>query len=358
MLPEFGIFDILQTTPERSTGEFLAEHLGHLRLADELGLDYIFVAERHFMPFYRAATPGLLLAHLAATTTRARLGVLAYTLALHHPAFLAEEISALDYLSGGRLEVGVGLGHRPQEISSVGLPAEHRQALFLEVLLLLRRLWQGDPVAHDGVLYHLRDVLIDRPLQQPHPPLWYAGSDPAAAGWAARNGLSLAIGFQPDDGLLAPADAFRAARAAQSSGAEPGTSRNERGPADTRLAIMRHVYVAESDERAHEQMVDDLLRLGADLAANPRDVPDAPSTPPTRASAERQLADMLAKQVVVAGGAARVANEISTTLRRLDADVFLANVHLQGVDDASVRASLTRFAREVVPAVRTSGGQA
>jgi alkanesulfonate monooxygenase SsuD/methylene tetrahydromethanopterin reductase-like flavin-dependent oxidoreductase (luciferase family) len=336
----FGLFDILQVNPDRPTGETLREHLGHAELADQLGFDYIFFAERHFMPLYRAATPGLLLARLSATTTRARLGVMAYTLALHNPALMAEEISALDHLTGGRLEVGVGLGHRPQEITALGLPVEHRQAIFMETLVMLRGLWSGEPYSMDGGLHHLRDVLVDAPLQRPHPPLWYAGSDPDAAGWAARNGLNLAIGFQPDEALLAPAAAFRAELP---------------DDAPRKLAIMRHVYVAESDDLARDEMVADLVRIGGELAANPRGT-GAAGVPPTQADALRQRADLLAKQVIVAGSPASVAAELSRTLRMLNADVFLANVHLAGVDDARVRRTLTLLANEVFPLVREAAG--
>jgi alkanesulfonate monooxygenase SsuD/methylene tetrahydromethanopterin reductase-like flavin-dependent oxidoreductase (luciferase family) len=330
----FGLFDIFQVDPALPTGESWRSHLEHARLADALGLEFIFLAERHFMPLYRAATPGLLLANLAATTTHARLGVMAWTLALHHPVLLAEEISALDHLSGGRLEVGVGLGHRPQEISGLGLPAEHRQAIFLEALMMLRQLWQGKPYTYDGAMYHVKDVLVDPPLQRPHPPFWYAGNDPATAAWAKRLGLNLAIGFQPDAALRAPAEAFVGGAG--------------------RLAVMRNIYVAESDAAAREEIVADLMRVGEELAANPRGFAAAPAAPLTHADAERQQADLLAKQVVVAGGPETVAAEIAGTLSTLGANVFLANIHLSGVDDARLRGTLTRFAEDVIPRVRAT----
>jgi len=330
--PGFGLFDILQVDPAIPTSESVQAHLDHARIADELGLEYIFVAERHFMPLYRAATPGLLLASLAATTANARLGVMAYTLALHNPVLLAEEISALDHLSGGRLEVGVGLGHRPQEIAGLGVPAEHRQPIFLEALLMMRQLWQGKPYNYDGAMFHVRDVQVDPPYQRPHPPLWYAGNDPQAANWAARHGLNLALGFQPDEALKSPAEAFG----------------SERG----HLAIMRHIYVAESDEAAREEITADLMRVGEQLAANPPN-PSAPPTPaPDRAEADRQRADLIARQVVVAGSPETVAGEIARTLTTLNADVFLANIHLSGVDDIRLRATLLRYAADVVPRVR------
>jgi alkanesulfonate monooxygenase SsuD/methylene tetrahydromethanopterin reductase-like flavin-dependent oxidoreductase (luciferase family) len=337
-LPEFGVFDIMQVDPRISTSKSVASHLAIARDADRLGLDYAFVAERHFMPMYRAATPGLLIANLAATTQRIRLGVLAYTLPLRNPVLLAEETSMLDHLSGGRLEIGVGLGHRPQEIDSLGLPSQHRQALFLESFGLLQKLWHGAPLTFDGAAYHVRDVQVDPPEQRPHPPLWYAGNDPVVAGWAARSGLSLAIGFQNDENLRAPAAAFTHARR------DSGTSR---------LAVMRTVYVSVTDAAAREEIIQDLMRVGADLLADPRGIDTSTMAPPTRATAERQHAEQDARQVVVSGGPDRVAEALTRTMSTLQADVLLANVHLAGIGEERVRRSLRLFAEEVVPAVRS-----
>ncbi len=336
---QFGIFDIFQVDPDRPTQESLTEHIGHHVLADQLGFDYIFLAERHFMPFYRATSPGLIIAALSMSTSHARLGVLAYTAALHNPVLLAEEISSLDHLTDGRLEVGLGLGHRPQEIAGLGLPVEHRQAIFLENLLMMRDMWRGQPYAYNGALYHVRDIWVDPPAQSPHPPIWYAGGDPAATAWAARNGLSQAIGFQPDEDLLVPASAFHE------------SEKNELAPRQ-RLALMRHFYVAETDEQAKEEIIDDLQKLGAALAADPKGLANAPTEPPSREEAEAQYEDQLKRQIIVAGGPETVARNIASSIEILKLDVVLANVHLMGVEDLRVRRTLTLLAEEVIPRVQ------
>lgn len=336
---EFGIFDILQVDPTRPTAETLQERLSHHREADQLGLDYIFVAERHFMRHYRATSPGLLLSNLAATTTNARLGVLAYTIVLHHPILLAEEISTLDHLSNGRLEVGIGLGHRPVEIEGLGYPAEHRQAIFLEDLSILVRAWSGEQFDFDGALYHLKDVQVDPPLQEPHPPMWYAGGDPQITAWAARNGLSLAVGFRPDPDLVESVEAYRSETAPEAAPRQ-------------RIALMRSIYLAESDEQAREEVISDLMAINEELAATAGDVLEAPQPAPTRAYAERQYADQKAKQIVISGSPESVANEIAQSMSTLHANTFLASVHLMGVEDERVRRALRLFAMEVAPRVR------
>ncbi len=336
---EFGLFDIMQVDPTRPTAEIFSERLAHHQEADRLGLDYVFLAERHFMPLYRAASPGLLLASLAATTERIRLGTLAYTLALHHPILLAEEISTLDHLTGGRLEVGLGLGHRPQEIDGLGYPSEHRQPIFLENLMMMRQAWEGQPFKFDGALHHVDNVYVDPTLQRPHPPLWFAGGDPQITAWAGRNGLSLAVGFAQDEQLTGSVEAFRGQEAPE-------------GAPRRRVALMRHIYVADSSEEAREEIITDLINLGHELVANPRGLPNVPERPPTREEAEAQYEDQKQRQIVVSGDAEEVADAIATSLETINANVFLANIHLTLVDDERIRRTLRLYAEEVAPLVK------
>ena len=338
---EFGLFDIMQIDPARPTAEIFRERLAHHQMADQLGLDYVFLAERHFMPLYRAASPGLLLAALSESTENIRLGVLAYTVALHHPVLLAEEISTLDHLTGGRLEAGLGLGHRPQEISGLGYPAEHRQAIFLENLTIMRQAWDGKAFKFDGALHHVDNIFVDPPMQRPHPPLWFAGGDPQVTAWAGRNGLSLGVGFAPDENLTESTEAY------WNETAPEGAPRR-------RVALMRHVYVADSSEQAREEIITDLVNLGADLVANPRGLPNVPERPPTREEAEAQYEDQNARQIVVSGDAEAVAESIATSMAAVRANVFLANIHLTLVEDERIRRTLRLFAEEVVPLVRES----
>ncbi len=336
---EFGIFDIMQVDPTRPTAEIYNERLAHHQEADRLGLDYVFLAERHFMPLYRAASPGLLLATLSATTKNIRLGTLAYTLALHHPILLAEEISTLDHLTGGRLEVGLGLGHRPQEIAGLGYPAEHRQPIFLENLMMMRQAWEGQPFKFDGALHHVDNVYVDPTLQKPHPPLWFAGGDPQITAWAGRNGLSLAVGFAQDEQLVTATEAFSAQEAPE-------------GAPRRRVALMRHLYISDSSEQAREEIITDLVNLGHELIANPRGLPNVPERPPTREEAEVQYEDQKLRQIVVSGGVEEVADTIATSMKTIGANVFLANIHLTLVSDERIRRTLRLFAEEVAPLVR------
>src|SRR5688500_8697893 len=112
MTIHYGLFDNLQIDPSdpRAPQEVLAQRLDDLAYAEQIGMWGAFTAERHFWNVYRSVAPTAWVAAASQRTSRMRLGVLAYTLALHPPALLAEEIAFLDTLTNGRLEVGVGLG--------------------------------------------------------------------------------------------------------------------------------------------------------------------------------------------------------------------------------------------------------
>jgi alkanesulfonate monooxygenase SsuD/methylene tetrahydromethanopterin reductase-like flavin-dependent oxidoreductase (luciferase family) len=340
-----GLFDIHQVDPTDPAGstEVFARRLEDLAYADELGFAVAFTAERHFMPTFRCPAPGAWLGAVSQRTKRMRLGVLAYTLPIHPPASLAEEVAVLDHLSGGRLEVGVGLGHRPEELVALGVDPVGRIAVFQERLAVLRALWSGGQVKLETATTLVREVAIHPlPLQEPHPPLWYAGTDPGAALWAANQGLNLAIGFAPTERLRPTATAYAAARRADAAVAAPAG----------RIALMRHVYLAESDERALVEVTDDLARLH-ELRLDQHGRPAAESSEAARAdrraAARAGAEELIRNEVMIIGGPETVAAALQRAWEALHLDLFLANVYAMGLDQERVQRTLRLLMTEVAP---------
>jgi alkanesulfonate monooxygenase SsuD/methylene tetrahydromethanopterin reductase-like flavin-dependent oxidoreductase (luciferase family) len=90
-------------------------------------------------------------------------------------------LATLDVLSGGRLDVGLGLGWAAAEFEAVGVPREERVGRTTETIACLRALWGPDPVAFEGRHLHVPESNVQpKPIQQPHPPLLMGGSVPAA----------------------------------------------------------------------------------------------------------------------------------------------------------------------------------
>lgn len=93
---------------------------------------------------------------------------------LRNPVFVAKEIASLQYLSGGRFELGVGVGWDAHEYKVAGVPLKERGRRTDEILDILEKLWTGQPITHHGRHHHFDDVVIDPPLSK-KPPLWVAG---------------------------------------------------------------------------------------------------------------------------------------------------------------------------------------
>jgi alkanesulfonate monooxygenase SsuD/methylene tetrahydromethanopterin reductase-like flavin-dependent oxidoreductase (luciferase family) len=328
---ELGLFDIHQVDPTDSAppNEVFERRLALLDLADRSGLRYAFTAERHFMANYWAPAPTAWIAAASQRTKSIRLGVLAYTLPLHLPAALAEEISVLDHLSNGRLEVGFGLGHRKEERAAIGLDPAERERLFQERFAVMTALWDGGVVSLDRPNTTVREVAIfPRSLQQPYPPLWFAGSDPMGAQWAASRGMSLATGFRRTGELIQTVEGFRAGRA--NAPDLPGAGR---------IALMRHVSIAPTDDEALDAMTEDLDRLQRLGTGGAGDLDQA------RQTAKQMVAD----ESFIAGSPETVVKAIRWANDALGIDVFLANIHAAGVSQGRLEQMVTLLANEVAP---------
>jgi alkanesulfonate monooxygenase SsuD/methylene tetrahydromethanopterin reductase-like flavin-dependent oxidoreductase (luciferase family) len=334
MTIELGLFDIHQVDPTdpAPTAAVFERRLELLSLADRAGLKYAFTAERHYLQHYRASSATAWIAAASQRTERIRLGVLAYTLPLHHPAQLAEEIGVLDQLSHGRFEAGFGLGHREEELIALGIDPDQREQLFQERYAVLTALWDGGAVTLERPGTLVRGVSIHPlPLQQPYPPLWFAGSDPQAAQWAGMRGMSLAIGFKRAIELAPAVAAFRAGC----------RNRQVDVPGAGRIALMRQMSIAPTDQETLDAMSEDLDRLHRLGSGGPGDLDKA------RAAAEQMIRD----ESFIAGSPETVARELRLLRERLDIDIFLANIHAAGVSDERLAQMTTLFAEEVAPLV-------
>ncbi|MFD5657815.1 TIGR03619 family F420-dependent LLM class oxidoreductase [Streptomyces hirsutus] len=132
--------------------------------------------------------PLVTLSFLAAHTTRIRLGVAVLVMPLHTPAVLAKQLTTLDVLSGGRLDVGLGNGWAAEEYTAAGVSPTGLGRRAEDFLTCLHALWsEQTPVEHDGPFYRVPPSrFAPRPAQSPHPPLLLGGSATAALRRAGR----------------------------------------------------------------------------------------------------------------------------------------------------------------------------
>jgi probable F420-dependent oxidoreductase len=143
---------------------------------------------RSGMEVYRSVLdPVVSLAHVAGRTDRIRLGVAVLNMPFASPALLAKQLTTLDILSGGRLDVGLGVGWSRVEFEASGMPMERRGARAEEFLAALRALWTEEVVRFDGEFYRVPPARAEpKPLQRPHPPVLLGGGAEAALRRAGR----------------------------------------------------------------------------------------------------------------------------------------------------------------------------
>lgn len=160
-----------------------------LATAEASGLDSVWVTEQLFGTIPRLE-PLTLLTHAAARTTTLRLGTAVLLAGVHNPVLLARSLATLDHLSGGRLDVGLGIGGDPAVNRAVGGPDAARGRHLDAFVDTLVQLWSGGPVTSQwpGQWSLTDDTVAPGPRQRPHPPLYFGGSSPAALQRAARVG--------------------------------------------------------------------------------------------------------------------------------------------------------------------------
>lgn len=151
------------------------------KLADEIGMDSLWVGD-HIAFAVPIMDPLLQLAQAAVLSDRLTLGTSVFLLPLRHPVTVAKQVSTLDRLTEGRLIFGVGIGGEfPNEFAACGVPVKERGARLSEGMDVLRKLWSGDKVSHDGKFFPFNDVQMrPKPIQVGGPPVWCGGrSEPA-----------------------------------------------------------------------------------------------------------------------------------------------------------------------------------
>ena len=146
-----------------------------------------YVGERlGLKPYWDALT---VLTWVAAQTERVRLGTSVLVLPYLHPMVLAKQLATLDVMSGGRLDLGVGVGAMPEEHAALGLDYSTRGAYSDESLEVLKALWADGKASYAGRFFSFEDVAASpKPLQRPHPPLLIGGNGGPALRRVARHG--------------------------------------------------------------------------------------------------------------------------------------------------------------------------
>jgi probable F420-dependent oxidoreductase len=191
----------------RSYRDIYAEIIEQIVWAEGIGYDDVWLTEHHFAEDGHAPSPLPQAAAIAVKTKKIRIGTGVLLLPLYHPVRVAEDGATIDILSGGRFELGVGVGYRVEEFAGLGIPREHRGGRANEGLEIIRRLWEGETVTYKGKYFQIDNArLTPEPVQRPRPPIWVGGFAGAATKRAAR----LGDGYIGTGDMTAPYQAYLA----------------------------------------------------------------------------------------------------------------------------------------------------
>ncbi len=218
-------------------------------LADQLGFDWVTVAEHHFAPMSMTPNPMVAAGALTQRVRSAKIALLGADIPILNPVRVAEEFAMLDTMTGGRVIAGMLRGTSNEYVTYAVNPSESRER-FEEAMELIVRAWtEPQPFGWQGRYFEYRAISIwPRPVQQPHPPIYISGSSPEAGELAARHRLHLGFAFTTVPLAHKAAKYFR--QQANAVGWEPTPDH---------VLYRLGVHVADTDEQA----LDDLLSSGA-----------------------------------------------------------------------------------------------
>ncbi len=318
----FGLFGGARTKrgagPSDSHG--YQDFIEYVVEAERLGFHSVFLVEHHFTGQGQVSASMTLLAHLAARTSRIRLGTAVVVLPWHNPVLVAEQAATLDLLSGGRLDFGVGKGYRKAEFAGFCIPMEEAQERFDEAMEVIRKAWTSEGrFSHRGRRWRFEDIVVEpEPVQRPHPPLWLAAGSAASIRRAAREGYNLLLDqIASTDQIIERVALFR-----------EECARAGRAYAPAMVAVARGLQLIHTEEEraaAYATRARVVERIGDIAQGTRRDVP-----------IEQDDAPLLG-----------LPSEVIARLRRLEAG-GVGYVLL--VDPNASIAGLRAFAAEVMPA--------
>jgi alkanesulfonate monooxygenase SsuD/methylene tetrahydromethanopterin reductase-like flavin-dependent oxidoreductase (luciferase family) len=261
-------------------------------------------------------------------------GVLLLT--LHNPVEVAETIASLDAIWRGNFVFGVGLGYRDVEFDAFGVKRGTRVRRFEECLDTVQRLWAGEAVSVEGEACTLKDArLTARPVQEPHPPLWFAANNDKAVLRAARLGDSWFINPHATVTTIARQMALYRAE------------RTRRGkPFPTVLPMSREIFCAKDKKTA-------LALAGPYIADKYRAYADwgQDAVLPGNESLRQPLEELIRDRFVI-GSPEECYEELRPCWEKLGVNYFVFRTHWIGMPLAHALSSMRLISDELLPALR------
>lgn len=328
---KLGLYMATQWRQGADLGPELANLIEQVRVARASGLRSLMVGQHFVSSPLQMFQAMPLLARLAAEAEGMRLGPGLLLLPLLNPVIVAEETATLDWLTGGNAIIGLGLGYRPEEFDSIGVPIKERVPRFVEAVEVIRKLWRDDVVEHKGRYHTLSKVQASiRPRQAGGPPIWMAGDSELPVKRAAR----LADAWMPspmvsEEGVKKLGALFRETRAAAGL------------PAATEFPIIRECHVGGGTGKALDEVREPLSFKYEAYASWGEATGFVP------ADRIRADFDSFAAKRFLIGSTSEVVEQIARYGERTGTDHILLRVQWPGLEQKTVVRTLERLGRVV-----------
>ena len=311
--------------------------LEQVALAEELGWECFMFNEHHFLGYGGPiANPAVLLAAAAARTSKIHLGPCIAILPLRHPLHSAEDYAMVDAISGGRLEFGIGSGNTEMDYKVFGVTRENDRQRLHEALEIVLKAWGQDHASHRGEFWRFDELtLYPRPMQQPHPPIWVAGTSAEGLGWAGRQGYHImTVGHpHPPEKVCLGVEAWK--RGLIEAGFDPS---NKHCQFHVRTHVHEDSEQAKLTGMAAVKRYDEISRIGR------RSLSAAP--------AEYDWETMLATGRNNYGDPEQCIRNIRNAMKNYYFDTLTTTFNFGAIPHAEIMKSMRLFAREVMPAFR------
>jgi alkanesulfonate monooxygenase SsuD/methylene tetrahydromethanopterin reductase-like flavin-dependent oxidoreductase (luciferase family) len=331
---KFGYMLDFRNRPDSGFGfpQLYNEMFRQIELADQSGLDSIWVSEHHCTDDGYLPSVMPVLAAIAARTRRVTIGSFVVLMPFYHPLRLAEDAAVVDVISGGRLRLGIGKGYRAEEFEGFGIARKERLGRTLEGIEILKRAWTGERFSFEGRYFRFDNVrVLPSPTSKPYPELLWGGMTPKAIRRAAELDMSFVcnLGAREMELYL---DALR---------------QLGKNPAGYSIVNSRIVYLADSAEQAWRDIEGPLL-YQTELYAKWLSAAAGtdPSKSPIRPDPERL------RRASLLGPPAQVAEQLAHLIEQTPMTEMIMGMQLPGLAPAKAMRSLERFAAEVLPALR------
>jgi len=353
---QFGWLTLaLSPSPEEDAAR-IEQQIEQVCYAERLGFSDVWLTEHYFTGESVYNDSLMFAAALAMKTSRIRIGFAVVQTPFHHPVRLAVQLALLDNLSHGRIDVGIGKGtvYNEYEFVGHGLRSHDSRERMEEAVEILERAWREAPFRYDGKFHKVQvPALRPKPVQQPGPPLWRSVISPGSFIECGKLGVPILTARLPvsrikerwtlyEQGLVAGGhdDVKRMQLLAQS-------------------ALWRHVYVAESDAQAEDELTELLFETRDHLihmrqVNNPPDFTIEPAALNAwnnpAVSNEEAVAEALMNGALY-GSPSRVREQVAE-LADVGVRHLLCQTGFGAMSHEQNLASMRRFGEHVMPAFR------